>query len=303
MPRGNPSGMTAALGADMSKSIPAIPHSRDASRVLPLPGGPTKSKWWAPAAAISSARRACAWPRTSARSGCAAARQATASARGSDLRASSAAHTSSRVRAVRTSTSAASAASLPLAGGTSSLRPARPLASAAASTPSTARISPVNASSPRNSQPSSASPETWPLAASMPRAIARSKRPPCLGRSAGARLMVIRRAGNSNCAQWMAARTRSLASRTAASGSPTMLIDGKPPPRWTSTRTSGACTPTRARLCTIARPMAAAVSAAAGCAQERPARRRTAWRGRVPALRASRGCAPAPRAAPRIPRG
>src|SRR5690606_30310424 len=67
-----------------------------------------------------------------------------------------------------------------------------------------------------------------------------------------------RRAGNSNCAHWIAARTRSLASRTAASGRPTIDMAGSPPARCTSTRTSGARTPTRARLCTIARPMVAA---------------------------------------------
>jgi hypothetical protein len=36
--------------------------------VLPLPGGPTISRLWPPAAAISRARLACSWPRTSARS-------------------------------------------------------------------------------------------------------------------------------------------------------------------------------------------------------------------------------------------
>ena len=45
-------------------------RSRRASIVLPAPGGPTSSRLWPPAAAISSARRASGWPRTSARSGC-----------------------------------------------------------------------------------------------------------------------------------------------------------------------------------------------------------------------------------------
>src|SRR5689334_9210194 len=68
----------------------------------------------------------------------------------------------------------------------------------------------------------------------------------------------MQREGNSNCAHWIAARTRSLASRTAASGSPTIDMRGKPPARCTSTVTAGADTPSRARLCTSARPMAAA---------------------------------------------
>ena len=42
--------------------------SRRASMVLPHPGGPVRSRWWPPAAVISSARRAVARPRTSARS-------------------------------------------------------------------------------------------------------------------------------------------------------------------------------------------------------------------------------------------
>jgi len=62
----------------------------------------------------------------------------------------------------------------------------------------------------------------------MPRAIARSNRPPSLGKSAGARLMVIRLAGNSNSLLMMALRTRSLLSRTAVSGNPTRLNAGKP---------------------------------------------------------------------------
>ena len=42
--------------------------SRRASMVFPEPGGPTIRRLWPPAAATSSARRACRWPRTSAKS-------------------------------------------------------------------------------------------------------------------------------------------------------------------------------------------------------------------------------------------
>src|SRR2546426_4534441 len=45
-----------------------IAASRRASIVFPPPGGPTSSRLWAPPAAISSARLAYAWPRTSAKS-------------------------------------------------------------------------------------------------------------------------------------------------------------------------------------------------------------------------------------------
>ena len=46
-----------------------IDGSRRASIVLPVPGGPTSSRLCAPAAAMTSASIAGAWPRTSARSG------------------------------------------------------------------------------------------------------------------------------------------------------------------------------------------------------------------------------------------
>ena len=45
-----------------------MPGRRAASIDLPLPGGPTISRWWRPAAAISSARLAFSWPFTSAKS-------------------------------------------------------------------------------------------------------------------------------------------------------------------------------------------------------------------------------------------
>ena len=91
---------------------------------------------------------------------------------------------------------------------------------------------------------------SWPLAARMPSAIGRSKRLESLGSSAGARLTVMRRAGNSKCAWFSAARTRSRASRTSVSGSPTMWNAGRPGPRCTSTVTSGASIPASARLAT-----------------------------------------------------
>ena len=82
--------------------------------------------------------------------------------------------TCSRVRALRTSLFAASAASPPLANGTTIRLPSRAAASAAGKLPSIARTSPVRPSSPRNSQSRSASSGTWPLAASTPSAIGRS---------------------------------------------------------------------------------------------------------------------------------
>jgi hypothetical protein len=72
--------------------------------------------------------------------------------------------------------------------------------------------------------------------------------PALLRQIGGARLMVIRRAGNSKRAFCSAARTRSLLSMTAVSGRPTMERFGRPLARCTSTVTGGASMPTWARL-------------------------------------------------------
>ncbi len=83
-------------------------------------------------------------------------------------------------------------------------------------------------------------------------AIARSNRPPSFGRSAGARLTVTRPAGNSKPPLAIAARTRSLLSRTAVSSRPTTENVGSPAPTSTSTRTSGASRPCGVRLSSVA---------------------------------------------------
>src|SRR5262249_45132884 len=82
----------------------------------------------------------------------------------------------------------------------------------------------------------------------MPSAIGRSKRPLSFGSSAGARFTVIRRAGNSKREFTSAARTRSRLSFTSVSGRPTMVNEGSPVARCTSTVTSGAARPASARL-------------------------------------------------------
>src|SRR5450830_820896 len=146
-------------------------------------------------------------------------------------------------------------ASSAFARGTITLRPALRAASAAGNTPFTARTSPDSANSPRHSTSSSISAGTCTLAARIPRAIARSKRPPSLGRSAGARLRVMRRAGYCSAELRMALRTRSLLSLTAVSGKPTSVSDGRPLAICTSTLTAGASTPIWARLWTMARDM------------------------------------------------
>ncbi|MDR8960418.1 hypothetical protein FEP79_02786 [Burkholderia multivorans] len=127
---------------------------------------------------------------------------------------------------------------------------------AIANAPRIGRSAPVSDSSPANSRPASASTGICPLAARMPSAIGRSKRPDSFGRSAGARLTVMRRTGNSNPQFCSAARTRSRLSRTSRSGRPTIENDGNPLARWTSTVTSGARPAAGARLRTTASDMA-----------------------------------------------
>src|SRR5690606_32372844 len=124
-----------------------------------------------------------------------------------------------------------------------------------ASAPRMARNSPESESSPANSYSSSALPGSCPEATRMPSAIGKSKRPLSLGRSAGARLTVTRRAGKSKPQFTSAARTRSRDSLTSVSGRPTMVKLGNPPARCTSTATAGASAPVSARLCNSASAM------------------------------------------------
>src|SRR6266699_4368286 len=151
------------------------------------------------------------------------------------------------------STSAASSA---LAGGRTNARPSRAARQVIASAPRTGRSSPLSESSPANSYFEKPSAWSWCEAARMPSAMGKSNRPLSLGSSAGARLTVMRRAGNSKREFTSAARTRSRLSFTSVSGRPTMVNEGRPFPRCTSTVTSGASSPESARLWSTARDIA-----------------------------------------------
>ncbi len=234
-----------------------------AMSVFPEPGGPTSNSPWPPARAISSARRASDWPRTSARSGVAedgSGRCADVPGRGaSDLDGAAArtcrstrsrwtgwrivrrpavtiATASPSVSAGMTSTPGTRRASAALAAATTTC--SRPLATSAPTigrVPGTGRISPPSDSSPINAglaRPARICSDP----SRIPMAIARSREEPALRNSAGARLTVIRRGGNTNPAFRMAPRTRSRASCRAASPSPTMVSPGKPGATSTSTR-------------------------------------------------------------------
>ena len=255
--------------AAMSKACAAVsggrmPGRRRASMLLPVPGEPHSSSGCRPAAAISSARRASAWPCTSARSGGAsgAAGLAVPGSRSSSSRARASrvsprrwAMTAARVGAPYSRCRPLGRASARLASGRMRVCSGAlvPMPAATASAARIGRSSPDSDSSPTSSRSCSASGGISPAAAAMPMAMGRSKRPDSLGRSAGARLTVMRRLGNSTPLCRSAARTRSRLSRTDTSGSPTMLKAGRPLARCTSTETGGAVRPSSARLCTTAR--------------------------------------------------
>ena len=232
--------MRVTSSASSGASGGRIPGKRRASIVLPVPGGPPSSRLWPPAAAISSARRARSWPRTSARSGCTG--EGTRPFEGGSYGGGSPsprryATASARCLSGTASTPASSASGADWAGQSRRPMPARRAPSAAAMTPPTGLTLPSSASSPTAAQPASASGSIWRVAARIARAMGKSKPEPSLRRPAGARLTVIRRAtGHSSSAESMPLRTRSLASWQARSASPTIVSPGRP--LWTLASTS-----------------------------------------------------------------
>ena len=211
---------------------------RCANMDLPLPGGPIIKTLWPPAAAICKARLAPAWPFTSAMSmPNGAGVGGLALIKGQSLRpavsasGAKACTTSLRCCAPCTLMCGTQAASRALSMGKTKRKGlswaanARPMAKA----PRTGRKSPDKDNSPANSWPAMAAASTTPLAAKMPMAMGRSKRPESLGKSAGARLTVMRLLlGNDRPAFCMAHRTRSRASLTSVSARPTKVKLGSP---------------------------------------------------------------------------
>ena len=143
---------------------------------------------------------------------------------------------SARVAAGWQSIPATSRASAAPSAGTIARRTPR-LASATSigSSPGTYRTSPPSDSSPTRPHRTRAA-CTCSDPRRIPMAIPRSSDEPALRRSAGARLTVMRRGGNAKPLLRIAPRTRSRASRSAASASPTMENPGRPGATSTSTR-------------------------------------------------------------------
>ena len=150
---------------------------------------------------------------------------------------------------VTPSTSAASSAS---AAGTNTVSKPSCLATATIGRmPFVCLTPPSSESSPRNRDASGID-GTCPELSSTARAIGRSYAGPAFRRSAGARLAVMRRIGNSQPEFLIAARARSRASCTAASGRPTTVNVGRPGEMSTSTSTITPSRPTTAHVIDLA---------------------------------------------------
>ena len=157
------------------------------------------------------------------------------------------------VPAPRTSAPGTADPSAAAAAGTmTSDAPASRAAETSATMPGTDRRVPSRASSPISATRSRPCASSCPDATRIPTAMARSWPVPSLGRSAGARLTVIRRAGTSKSELRRAARTRSRASSTALPARPTIVRPGSPKETSTSTRTGTPSTPTIDALSVVA---------------------------------------------------
>ena len=218
------------------------------SSVFPLPGGPVKRRLWAPAAAISRARRARGCPRTWARStpvretACLSAAGRKGGGRCSTASRSAAA---CRLTAGYTRIPEAMAASAAFSGWTMAARiPAAAASQAIGSPPGTGRSEPSRASSPSSRVSASRWRDTTPVAARIPSATARSNPAPSLRTPAGARLTTTCPGGMWKPLLRSAALTRNWASRMTASGRPTVRNElWSARCRSTSTRISSPSTP------------------------------------------------------------
>ena len=228
--------------------------SRSASMVFPDPGGPVKSRWCPPAAAISRANLPWACPATSDISEgipCSGISAAGCSRMlsGGYLRFSAEAPRATNISARHlnplTCIPGMSAASCIFWAGTTTREcPASAAALTAGSMPGMGRIDPSSPTSPRKTQS--------PLGLSFFSAcraattIATSNPEPFLGRVAGVRLMVSR-CWVSPIPEFLAAeRTRSFDSFSAVSGSPRSTKDGRAEETSASTSTMCPRSPTSA---------------------------------------------------------
>ena len=227
------------------------PGMRSASDVLPAPFGPDSRRWWPPAAATSSAKRASATPTRSLRSRT-PRRAGSADASSGDDRTTRTGDAVGISRPVSTATAWArertpvtampgtSAASAACGSGTiTCVSPCVRAASTIGRMPGTGRRAPSRASSPMSAV--SRSPDRSTLsseASSTAQAMARSRWLPRFGRSAGLRRMVVRLVvGQAKPELSTAVRHRSRASLMDASGRPTTSVTTWPMDTSTCTST------------------------------------------------------------------
>src|SRR5690625_7295757 len=94
--------------------------------------------------------------------------------------------------------------------------------------------------------------------------MARSNKAPAFGRDAGTKLTVMRRMGQGNPELVTAARTRSFASPSAASGNPTIVNAGIADAQWASTSMQAPFTPSRSEERRVGKDWRSAGDAAPG---------------------------------------
>ncbi len=232
-----------------------IDGSRCASIVLPVPGGPASKRLWPPAAAIASARSGPPWPRTSARSRAGPRAPSRHHRRMAAAGRRSPRAGSPRPRRGRRRRRRPGPRPVPPPARGRRAAQGRPSQQRPCPRPPRARHDTDAARRPARGSPKTATRSrtdagSWPTAASTPQATARSKPGPSLRSAAGARLTVIRRAGNSKPELRIAERTRSRDSRTARSPSPTIVNAGSPGRMSTSTVTRRLSTPWIAKVVT-----------------------------------------------------
>ena len=151
------------------------PGRRAAIIDFPAPGGPVSRRLWPPAAAISRARRAVSWPRTSRRSGAGAPSVRAPGSGGESAWVPRKWLTrATRLGGARIGVDPDQAASGPLASGQIRPRPRAPAATAAGRAPAEAVMRPSRDNSPMAAQPSRASGGITPMAAITARAMGRS---------------------------------------------------------------------------------------------------------------------------------
>jgi hypothetical protein len=216
-----------------------IVGNRSASIVLPAPGGPTIKTWCAPTADTNSASTMSGCPSTSAMSICVPMANFSkvgalvSLARESALLATTPfapwiLASSARCPIDSTSMPPASSASIWLAIGTTICRtPAALAAITIGNTPRTGRSDPSSASSPMCAVRATDDASQTPAATKIETAMPTSNAEPNLGTLAGERFTVMRLAGNAKPELAQAARTRSLASLSDASGKPTKMKFGR----------------------------------------------------------------------------